>query len=123
MSSEGRMVRRGTSHVWRVTVRAAPRRVDFDGQGLACDQQPGDHEQVTLVRRKVTLVRAGGDVPVLWERLSGWRATSVRIHEGDVGGDVGSGGKPPRWRTADRRILPVRPNIAIARVKASPTGT
>jgi hypothetical protein len=41
--------------------------------------------------------------------------------EGDVEGDVGTIGKSVRWRTADRRILPVRPNNARAREIASPT--
>jgi len=43
--------------------------------------------------------------------------------EGDVQGDVGSAGKSGHDGTAGRPIPPVHPNIAIARVKASPTGT
>jgi hypothetical protein len=61
----------------------APRTVGLDGEG----QQPGDQEKVTLVRRRVTLVRAGGDVLVPSERLASLRAPSLRIHEGDIGGD------------------------------------
>ena len=55
----------------------------------------------TLVGVRVTSIWAGGDVgpaqgdvgpgrgdvPVVWEGLLGLRGTSVRIHEGDVGGD------------------------------------
>jgi len=43
--------------------------------------------------------------------------------EGDVQGDVGSGGKSWHDGTAGRPIPPVGPNNAITRVKASPTGT
>ena len=57
-------------------------------------------------------------------RVSHHRACKWGVtREGDVQGDVGSGGNSWHDGTARRPIPPVRPNNAITRVKASPTGT
>lgn len=59
-----------------------------------------------------------------YRRVSRHRACKWGVtREGDDQGDVGSGGNSWHDGTARRTNPPVRPNNAITRVKASPTGT